>query len=194
MIGRKFIFIHIPRTGGTSLERILLSLEGIANWDELASKKVVDQCVGAEKHFRASRVQALVGAQHWQKALKLSIVRNPFDKVISHYFQPYYRAINALSGHSLDFFLDAYAPAPHEDGKTCNDYLDREMDVIIRYENYDHELLSILEPFGVKPSQLRTRIGAVRERTGYQGYYSRHAKQIVENLYKEDLERFNYVF
>jgi hypothetical protein len=200
MIGHQFIFIHIPRTGGTSFERLLLSLETTTPWESLSTKRLVDQCVGPVKHYKASRIQELVGQKRWQATLKLSIVRNPFDKVISHFFQPYYRDINALSGQSLDSFLRSYAPAPHEEGRTCSDYLDREIDLIIRYENYDSEVSKLLSPYGIQLAQIRERIGAVRETFGadassnYRTYYSTETKQLVEDLYKDDLERFGYVF
>ena len=194
MVGTRFIFIHIPRTGGSSLERILLSLESVASWDEMNRKVIVDKLIGPEKHYKASRVQAIVGLAKWELALKISIVRNPFDKVISHFFQPYYRNINALSGNSLDFFLSAYQPAPHEDGFTCSDYLDEEVDIIIRYENYAQQLLMLLGPFRVTPTQIAERIGAVRSISSYRDFYSSHTRRIVEELYRDDLERFHYSF
>jgi len=194
MVGTRFIFIHIPRTGGSSLERILLSLESVASWDEMNRKGIVDKWIGPEKHYKASRVQANIGLVKWEQAVKISIVRNPFDKVISHYFQPFYRNINALSGNTLESFLAAYQPPPHEDGFTCSDYLDKELDVIIRYENYANELLSLLEPFGVTPTQIAERLGSVRSIRGYREYYSTFARRTVESLYATDLERFRYAF
>jgi hypothetical protein len=194
MIGSQFIFVHIPRTGGTSLERLLLSLESIDTWEAMHRKKIVDQLVGPVKHYRASRVQALAGQALWDKALKISIIRNPFDKVISHFFQPYYRAINALSGNSLELFLTAYCPAPHEDGLTCNDYLDREVDVLIRYESYADQLFELLSPMGVRHEQIMERIGAVRQAVGYRKYFSSRTRGMVEKLYHDDIARFNYEF
>jgi len=194
MVGNRFIFIHIPRTGGSSLERILLSLESVASWDEMNRRGIVDKLIGPEKHYKASRVQAAVGQAKWEKALKISIVRNPFDKVISHYFQPFYRHSNALSGNTLESFLSAYQPAPHEDGFTCSDYLDKELDFVIRYENYADELLMLLGPFGVTPTQVAERIGPVRPIRNYREFYSSRARQMVEDLYRIDLERFHYSF
>lgn len=194
MIGHRFIFVHIPRTGGTSLERLLLSLELSKAWEVMDRKSIVDELIGPSKHYKASRIQALAGQVQWERALKISIIRNPFDKVISHYFQPYYRSINALSGNTLETFLKAYRPAPHEDGFTCCDYLDREVDVLIRYEFYADQLHELLSPFGIRRDQIMQRIGAVRETSCYRKYYSDSARKMVENLYKEDISRFRYAF
>jgi hypothetical protein len=194
MIGEKFIFIHIPRTGGTSLERLLLSIDSVKPWEELTSKKLVDHQVGPQKHFKASRVEALVGENKWKRAKKISIVRNPFDKVISHYFQPFYRDINALSGKSLTDFLLAYRPAVHEDGVTCSDYLDRDVDTILRYENYTNEVLQLFSGYHVTEDMVKQRIGAVRDNPEYRGYYSKVTRQLVEKIYQSDFERFGYHF
>lgn len=194
LIGNRFIFIHIPRTGGTSLERVLLSLELCEDWELMNKKQIVEQLIGPSKHYKASHLRDIVGQDRWVTATTVSIVRNPYDKVISHFYQPYYRAINALAGNSLESFLRAYRPAPHEEGYTCADYLDLDIDNIIRYENYTEELFDLLSPFGVKREQLLARIGAVRKANGYREFYSKCTRKIVEDLYAEDLGRFNYSF
>ncbi len=173
---------------------MLLSLELTENWDVMNKKKIVDQLIGPTKHYRASHIHDLVGQDRWSAVITMSIVRNPYDKVISHYYQPYYRAINALSGHSLESFLRAYQPAPHEEGYTCADYLDLDVDVIIKYEHYTEQLIDLLSPFGVKSEQLMARIGAVRSVNGYRELYSSCTRKMVEDLYREDLERFHYTF
>lgn len=194
MIAENFIFIHIPRTGGTSLERLLLSIEGVASWENLDDKKIVDSRLGKHKHLRASSVRAIVGEEKWRSTFKFSVVRNPFEKVISHFHQPYYRRINALGGASLEDFLHAYQPAPHEEGLTCADYLDEEIDQIIRYENYNEEVFRLFGNFGVTPGQIDTRIGNSRPDASYRDYYNAETRAMVERIYAEDLRRFDYRF
>lgn len=194
MISEKFIFVHIPRTGGTSLERLLLTIEGTTSWESLENKKAVDVRIGKEKHMRASSIRATAGEEKWRNTLKFAIVRNPFDKVISHFHQPYYRKINALSGASLEDFLLAYQPAPHEEGVTCSDYLDEDVDQIIRYENYNEEVCRLLADYGIQLSQVDTRIGHTRPEVAYQEYYNSRTKTMVERMYADDLRRFGYTF
>lgn len=194
MISEKFIFVHIPRTGGTSLERLLLTIEGIASWEDLENKNLVDSCLGKIKHMRASNIRSTVGEKKWRGTLKFSIVRNPFDKVISHFYQPYYRKINALSGASLEDFLLAYRPAPHEDGLTCSDYLDEDLDQIIRYENYNEDVFRLLRDFDIQYSQIDTRIGYTRPEAHYREHYDSNTRSMVERIYADDLMRFDYHF
>lgn len=60
-----FVFIHINKCGGTSLERAL----GIPFLD----------------HDMASERRAFLGEREWNKRFKLTLVRHPYDRVVSHY-------------------------------------------------------------------------------------------------------------
>jgi chondroitin 4-sulfotransferase 11 len=60
-----FVFIHINKCGGTSLERAL----GIPFLD----------------HDMASERRAFLGEREWDKRFKLTLVRHPYDRVVSHY-------------------------------------------------------------------------------------------------------------
>ncbi|MEA1988675.1 MAG: sulfotransferase family 2 domain-containing protein, partial [Pseudomonadota bacterium] len=60
----KFVFIHIGKTGGTSVEKIL----NIPHEHKIALDKMQE-----------------IGIDKWNSKLKFAIVRNPWDKVVSHY-------------------------------------------------------------------------------------------------------------
>jgi hypothetical protein len=60
-----FIFIHINKTGGTSIAKAT----GIPHKNHLHVKEVI----------------AEIGEQKFKKSLVFAVVRNPWDKVVSHY-------------------------------------------------------------------------------------------------------------
>ena len=66
----KLIFIHIARTGGTSIEA---SLVGKDWW-------LVDP---SSKHISAKQARDLYGKDIWEAYTKFSVVRNPWDRVVS---------------------------------------------------------------------------------------------------------------
>ena len=67
----KTIFIHIPRTGGTSIETALVG----NNWWKIEpATKHIDWCE-AKKFY----------ANYWNDYLKFSVVRNPWDWLVSLY-------------------------------------------------------------------------------------------------------------
>ena len=64
-LNQGFVFIHINKTAGVSIGKAL----------------------GLEKqHLTAREYKNSLGNRRWDKMFKFTIVRNPWDKVVSHYF------------------------------------------------------------------------------------------------------------
>lgn len=74
---KKFIFIHIPKTGGTSIEAVLadhgIVLQGAGNFHSIYFK-----------HIDAKQLRVMMGAEY-DNYFKFSIVRNPWDWLVSMY-------------------------------------------------------------------------------------------------------------
>lgn len=172
----KCIFIHIPRTGGTALER---------------SFNFADE---PTKHLCAKSIYLKVGQKIWDNYFKFTFVRNPWDRVISLWHQPIYKKINALSGHSLEFFLDHYNPCSHEQGVTFKDYLNYGViDFVGRFENRMEDLGFISEKIN-HPIDALARDRSTSPRKPYQHYYTASLEKRVQQKYKEDIETYNYTF
>ena len=71
---QKFVFIHINKTGGSSIERAL----GIRH-----------------EHKTALEKRQEYGASLWRNKYSFAFVRNPWDKVVSHY---HYRIMTNQTG------------------------------------------------------------------------------------------------
>lgn len=74
----KFIFVHIPRTGGTSLSETLagfgIQKQGKANFDSIYFK-----------HATAKDLKRMLGDE-FDTFFRFSVVRNPWDWVVSNYY------------------------------------------------------------------------------------------------------------
>ena len=174
----KFIFIHIPRTGGTSIEHLLGKKDEVGKHDSLFS---------LEKKFDTSNF------------FKFSFIRNPWDITISKYFAPYYCKINQLSNHSLLYFLNNYYSAPHEAGDLFHDYFDpSKMDFIGRFETREKDLDYISSKIGVrfdpKFSVKEKEMKKKNSKKHYTEYYDDETRQIVAEKYAKDIEYFGYDF
>lgn len=76
----EFIFIHIGKTGGTSIEKVLCTQLGI---DFERTKKDPDG--NWWKHIWAKGMRKQVGKNTWDNYFKFAFVRNPYDMIVSLY-------------------------------------------------------------------------------------------------------------
>lgn len=175
---KKIIFIHAPRTSGTSIEKSILN-----------GKLVPDTM----KHLRASQFKKMFH-EDWDKFYKFTIVRNPWDRVISMYHQPYFKEIGFLSGKPLKYFLDNYKPAPWEHGIQCSDYADTDMDLVIKFEDRTAGLEKLFLDTQIRVDNNVKERSTKREQKHYSEYYDDKTKEIVGNIFSEDIRQYDYSF
>ena len=162
----KCIFIHIPRTGGTSVELTLTHTD----WG-LSHKP--------EKHIFASHAKKLY-AQYWDDYFKFSIVRNPYDRLISLY----------LWSHVTRTTLNLLHLIQEEATRSMCHYLDEPLDAIIRHENLSNEYQEIAQI--INGPMLLGWKRKNRNHPPYATYYDRQSMNMVNNLYRGDFDRFGY--
>jgi hypothetical protein len=182
---RKFIFLHIPRTGGTSIEEQFKHNEckkhwALSDWKKKLDPNIFDQC------------------------FKFTFVRNPWDFVISKYkcnwFTKHHAggAIGEQAGKPLIYFLEHYKTPAHERGETFHDYFDpKQMDFIGRFENRENDLEYISKKIGISiDSKIHTRKVQVRDKNKkhYTEYYDDETREIIAEKYAKDIEYFGYKF
>lgn len=104
MIDRKHdaIFVHVPKTGGQSVEKVFLERNGLA-WEDRAPlllRKNDDPAVGPERlaHITAAEYVSLghVTPDEFARMFKFAFVRNPWSRLVSAYL---YRDLE----HELSF-------------------------------------------------------------------------------------------
>ncbi|MDJ0582581.1 sulfotransferase family 2 domain-containing protein [Crocosphaera sp.] len=76
----KFIFIHIGKTGGTSVEKVLCDY---LNLDFKVTKKSPEGKWW--KHIWAQGMKKYVGEEIWNNYFTFAFVRNPYDMILSLY-------------------------------------------------------------------------------------------------------------
>lgn len=172
------LFVHIPRTSGTSVE---VSVKGCPEPDDF-------------KHYTSSMYKKTLGRQLFDSIYKFSIVRNPFDLVVSLYHSKHYEEVGAISGQPLSYFLKHYRDIfpSHEYGVTQCDYLREDMDLIIRFEDRGKGLDQLYQETGVRVDPEVQERATIRNGKPYYKCYTEADKQKVYEIYKEDFERFNY--
>lgn len=88
---KRFIFIHLHKTGGTSIEH---ALNTSLQWNDILLgsteageelQKLYTPVFGLSKHSNARQVRRVVGETVWKNYFTFSIVRNPYALVVSQY-------------------------------------------------------------------------------------------------------------
>ena len=119
----KYIFIHIPRTGGTAIELALTGVKIRMHMDWKEAK---------EKY-----------AEYWDSYFKFSIARNPFDWLPSIYYLPNREEVRNVT-------FDEFVANPrllHYEPKTAiqSDIMGPEMDYVMRFENLQQDFNTLCQ-------------------------------------------------
>lgn len=209
--GRRYVFVHIPKTGGTSLA---LALEGRAMADDIMlgdtpkarrrRHRVADVRTAGRlwKHSRLADLDGLIDRQQMADYFVFTMVRNPWDRTVSYYHwlreQSFDHPAVALA-RSTDFdgFLQdrttqasfandaarTYVCAP--DGTDC-------CDLYLRLEHLDQDLPRLEAALSLKLGPLPHENRS--DRGPYRAYYSDATRALIGRLFADDITRFGYDF
>tara|TARA_B110000305_G_scaffold194789_1_gene219024 strand:+ start:303 stop:872 length:570 start_codon:yes stop_codon:yes gene_type:complete len=185
MISHKheFIFIHAPRTGGSSIES---QFDFSFRRDKEGSK-----------HWTLSDWQKRLDPEIFDDYFKFGFVRNSWDFTISKYKSAWFCRIGEKTGKSLKYFLNHYQKPKHEHGETFFEYFDPEkMDYIGRFEDRENDLNFISERIGVALDVEihMQKVQAQGKYKHYTEYYDDETREIVAQKYARDIEYFGYKF
>ena len=209
--GRGYVFIHIPKTGGTSLA---LALEGRAMKDDLMlgdtpkARRRRRRLRGVRargrlwKHSTLADIEGLVPDAVLDGLFAFTLVRNPWDRAVSYYHwlqgQRFAHPAVALA-RALDFraFIAhpqvraAFRAAPaasymrRSDGREqCHAY--------IRIEHFAADAAPLFRHLGFRLELPRENVSA-RSRDYRPCYDARTARIVAEDC-AEDIARFGYRF
>tara|TARA_Y100001934_G_C12005935_1_gene609892 strand:+ start:173 stop:712 length:540 start_codon:yes stop_codon:yes gene_type:complete len=171
----KFAFVHIPRTGGTSVECFF-------------EPTLCDKFYFPTKHRTHAKF-----IERYPEYFSFSFVRNPWDRLLSFYIK-----CGGSTDSVVDFkkWLSMY-PYNTRHSMSMSDFiLNRSnqpiVDFIGRYERLDDDFGSVCDKLGISPSKLPCLNST--EHPNYVDYYDEEARHLVGCVCSRDIEVFNYEF
>lgn len=205
--GREYIFIHIPKTGGTSMS---LALEDRAMKDDIMlgdtpkarnrRRKVKDVKASGRlwKHSRIRDIYGLVDQSQIDRFFCFTLVRNPYDRVQSYYYwlrtQSFdHPAVHLAKTHAFgDFLSDPHTQATLRENPASSYMTDATgRDVCaayIRLEHLDADLKALETHLGF---QLELPHNNVSPRDAARVYTSGQ-RALVAELCAPDFKKFGY--
>ncbi len=206
IIKHGFWFVDIPRTSSTSIRVELGRKFGSAYGKShvIGGKFTLPQAI--PDHLTAINMRDLLGRDNWERLHKFTIVRNPWDRILSMYlfrkkvgyletnwsFSDYVNRLYKANETTKEFKFHGYRYG-------AADYLIDEnsniiVDSIIKYEDRAAGLAKVskaiqLEGMGsIKVQQANS------SKKCYQDYYNPETKSMVAELYVKDIDLFGYHF
>ncbi len=88
---RRFIFVHVPKSGGTSVSLMLSPLTTYRDQEigatlfGLAINKPYAKRFGLRKHCSSTELKNIVGGSIWREYFTFAFVRNPYSRAFSIY-------------------------------------------------------------------------------------------------------------
>lgn len=196
------IFIHNPKCAGNSIAKALqIGQYNHPNRGSVMYKLQYHQDLATHKRLLDKNI--------YNSYYKFSIVRNPFDRVVSAYFwykhndsKSTRRVRNILPDTFTGYVLQLNKLQSHPVIKVHSHFFCQydtvfnghvtDLDFLGRFETLESDINIIAKALDITDLVL-PHINK-KDRSHYREYYTPETKRIVEDLFKLDLEHFNYEF
>jgi hypothetical protein len=195
MLERGCLFVHIPKCAGIAVSRALFGNRGGG-------------------HLPLSHYQLALDARQYGALFKFTVVRNPYDRLLSAYR---FLAVGGLNAQDATWAADTL-PAYDDFSDFVERWLRPEraarvlhfrpqvcflripghrriaVDFLARHERLSGDFRRLCERLGVGDIPLERHNPSSPADTDYRPYYTDRARQIAEQVYREDLEQLGYTF
>ena len=199
----KFIFIHIRKSAGGSIGNSLRPISNPLKKDVKA--KIKGRILGLEtnyqkypfrQHCSIIKVKDVVPKKIYENYFKFAFVRNPYTRLVSEY--EYIKRRPEHGRHKkvikMDFKQYIQYQSKRYDAHQINMLTDKkgviQMDFIGKFENLKEDWNYVCEKLNLDSTTLIHQKKA--SKVNYNNYYNDENRNLVAQLWHDDLEIFGY--
>jgi hypothetical protein len=209
------IYVHIPKTGGTSIRKLLVNLKNNDVLDSDKKKYYYSEELKRRKissiHGKARDYLEFIEQDLWSKSLKFASVRNPWDLMVSsyHWWLQNGNKFNRLKNMYLDiskmnfeeYLKSSYGTNMINEcvGNIEDWFLDKDknmmLDGLVRLEHFENDFLKLIQKSNKKIYNFSDLPKEnVTKRKEYQFYYNNHTSLLVEERFKFLIDYCGYKY
>lgn len=204
-----FLFIHIPKCAGTSIESFFgFDYDNNINYIEYSFN------IGHPKHMTLKEYSKVLPKNIIDNLFKFTIIRNPFDLVVSLYNyginsekviwngRTDYEYKKNISFNNFVNFLYKLSYENNRNGLNTNvvsldEYIETEnisLDFIGRFENLEKDFKQICNILDINNKTIPFKNKSIKKSNNYKDYYDDKTKDIVSLIFKDELKKYKYDF
>ena len=207
---RNCIFVHIPKTGGTSIEDAIWGPDRGRRSEKHLWMGMVDPLhnkyqTGGLQHLLATQIRAEVGEAVFDRCYRFAFVRNPWAKVVSQYYALKHRP--KLAEHmglarscSFQDYVRCLARHHERHVQSCEQWrfvLDDDgsqlVDFLGRFETLAEDFRTVAHAIGLDHAVLPHAMKSSRLMPWRQ-HYDPQSTRLVAEIYARDIQLFGYDF
>lgn len=212
-IKKNLLFIHIPKTGGNSIQNILMKYSE----DKITSQNKFQDGIerfginyrnyNLKKHSPLRAYKEELDESLYNSLYKVSVLRNPWDRMISLYFSPHAGRTTfnektfvqmIKKQPTMEEFLSITSKSSILDlltfrnNKRKTQAIDDNIDFLMRYENIDQDFKELCGRINIAQEELPVRNKS--KRGHYSEYYNEELMKLVANKFAMEVEFGKYTF
>jgi hypothetical protein len=195
---KRFLFVHIPKTAGNSIQTILrhYSEDEIvalrADQDGIERFGLRNPNYKIKKHSTLAEYRAALGKARFRDLYRFTCVRNPWDRMVSYYFgttslmrvwdrQEFRKLILKAVSVTEYLRLDKGESDPFGN-----------VDYVMRFENLADDFRTVCAKLGIPAWRLPQYNRSNREH--YSKYYDEELHELIRKRFTPEIDRFGYAF
>jgi hypothetical protein len=216
-LDKKFLFIHVPKTGGNSIQNVLkqYSEDNVValakHQDGVERFEVRNTKYNTKKHSSLRTYKREIEPVVFNDLFKFATIRNPWDMCVSFFFSPHRGDVSWDRRSFKEFIsnvqtIDHYIQTPNRKNRLLKKLsflpqgllpllenpLDDEVDFILRFENLNEDFKTVCNRLDLPCENLPHRNRSTRD--FYTKYYDRELIQIVEKRFFREIKFGEYCF